>query len=346
MVADIAATGPEQFDALDTTAGAAACYQRLRQRQADGRWTSHYLRATEDGRLTAAIPVYAYRGKAWPNRYYDAATWQLPGGVRDDLVPGSCLLVGGCSDGRSSLHVRCRPGGRHPLRRLVAELAGFAADRDRCLVFPYLYAGARAALTEATGDRIAWTLLRREAHLRGVAEAGWERSLGSKVNGVLRRDRRLIAAADLDRSTHTWPEVEDEAGELVAAHNVRKGDPDHPEFVRMRYAEWQQCEGVQLVVFRAAAGEVRGVLTALVWQDELELCEIGLTAGEGPRRLAAYLDLLFHRPLAFARSRGLRAIRAGSAAEIPKRSRGAVFEDLYGGVLDRAGTRELADGRA
>ena len=355
MVADIAATGPEQFDALDTTAGAAACYQRLRQRQADGRWSSHYLRATENGRLTAAIPVYAYRGKAWPSHYYDAATWQLPGGVRDDLVPGRCLLVGGCSDGRSSLHVRCGTGGRHPLhplRRLVAELASFAADRDRCLVFPYLYAGARAALTEATGDRIAWTLLRREAHLRGVADAGWERSLGSKVNGVLRRDRRLIAAACLDRSTHAWPEVEDQAAELVAAHNVRQGDPDHPEFVRLRYAEWQQCEGVELVVFRAAAGDVRGVLTALVWQDELELCEIGLTGGEGPRRLAAYLDLVFHRPLAFVRSRGLRAIRAGSAAEVPKRSRGAVFEDLYGCVLDLARTRELArtgelaDGRA
>lgn len=344
LVADIADAGPAEFDALDRTAGAAGCYHRLRQRQADGRWSTHYLRARENGRLTAAVPAYLGRAKTWPSRHYDAATWPLPERLRDGLVPGTCLLVGGCADGRSSLHVR-GDGAAVPLGRLVAELASFAAERDRCLVFPFMDARAKASLTEATQGRVVWTLLRREAHLHGVADTRWERSLGSKVNGVLRRDQRLIAAACLATSVHTWPEVEDTASQLIAAHNVRKGDPDHPEFARLRYAEWLECDGVELVVFSTAVDDVTGVLTALVWNDELELCEIGLTESESPRRLAAYLDLVFHRPLAFARSRGLRAIRAGSAAEVPKRSRGAVFEDLYGGVVDLAQTRRLAGGR-
>ena len=342
MVADLADAGPEEFDTLDPTAGAAGCYHRLRQRQADRRWSTGYLRAREGGRLTAAIPVYALRGRSWPSHHYDPATWPLPEQLRAGLSPATCLLVGGCADGRSGLPAR---GPADRLGRLVAELAGYAAAQDRCLVFPYLAGAARAALTEATGDRVVWVPLRREAHLRGATDPAWERALGSKVRGVLRRDRRRIAAAGLTGSVHGWTELADEAGELVAGHNVRLGEPDHPEFARMRYAEWHECAGVEVVVIRVAGAGVTGVLTALVWRDELELCEVGLTAGDSPDRLAAYLDLVFHRPLALARERGLRHLRLGSAAEVPKRSRGAVFTELYGGVLDREQTRRLAGAR-
>jgi hypothetical protein len=343
LVGDLGGTGAAEFDGLDRSAGAAGSYHRLRQRQADRRWAVRYLRATEGGRLTAAIPVYEYRGKAWPSPHYDAATWPLPGGRRPELVPAACLLVGGCADARSSLHVRCRRG-PGPLRRLVAELAAAAAARDRCLVFPYFDGRARAALAEATADRVAWVPLLREAQLREIADPGWERSLGAKPYATLRRDRELIAGAGLTGSVHRWAEVAEEAGELIAAHNNRKGEPDHPEFARLRYAEWDQCEGVELIVLRTAGAGLTGLLAALVWQDELQLVEMGLTGVDGPDRLAAYLDLVFHRPLALARERGLRTIRLGSAAEVPKRSRGAVFEELYGGVLDRDRTREVADG--
>lgn len=344
LVEDLADAGAAEFDTLDRSAGAAGCYHRLRQRQADRRWVVRYLLATDGGGLAAAVPVCRYRGKAWHSRHYDVTAWPLPGGPRADLIPAACLLVGGCTDGRSSLHVR-RDGGHPALRRLVAELAALAAAEDRCLVFPFLTGADRLALTEATGGRVAWTPLRRDAQLRRRGDAGWDASLGSRARGTLRRDRTLIEAAALDRSTHRWPEVADETSALIADHNARKGEPDHPEFARLRYAEWEQCEGVDLVVLRAVADGVTGVLTALVWQDELQLCEIGLTPADRPHRLAAYLDLVFHRPLALARDRGLRTIRVGSAAEVPKRSRGAVFEELYGGVLDRPGILELADGR-
>lgn len=345
MIADIAEVTPEQFDALDMKAGAGACYHRLRQRQADGRWAVSYLRAVENGCLKAVVPVYACRGKNWPHPAYDPQTWQLPGYVRDAAVPGRCLLVGGCADGRSSLHVACADGQMYELRRLIAEIAHVAAEQDRCLVFPYLGGESRCALAEATRNGIDWTLLRTEALMRGVCDAGWESSLGSKVRGVLRRDRRLIAAAGLRTGVHAWPDLEDEACGLIACHNTGKGERDHPEFTRLRYAEWLECDDVEVIVFRAAAEELTGVLTALIWNDELELCEIGLTGRRSQRRLAAYLDLVFHMPLQFARAQGLRDVRVGFGAETAKRARGATLRRLYGGVLDHAATRRLARDR-
>jgi hypothetical protein len=345
MVDDIADVGRAEFDALDRTAGAAGCHGRLAQRQADGRWKTGYLRARLHGRLTAMIPVYACRGRTWPDPAYDPGTWDLPAALREGRDPGSCLLVGGCTDMRSGLHAGLPESGPDTARLLLARLADHAAGQGRCLVFPYVNSSAKAALTKAGDDGIAWTMLRREARMDGVLNPRWERELGSRAYGVLRRDRRLIEAAPLLRSQPAWPDIADEAGELIAEHYLRKGEPDHPEFVRLRHAEWDQCEGVELVVFATAVDDVRGVLTALVWEDELELRDIGLTVGDSPHRLAAYLDLLFHRPLEFARARGLRTIRAGHGAEVPKRSRGAVFTDLYGGVLDHAGCERLARAR-
>lgn len=346
MIADIAEVTQEDFAALDNRAGAGACYQRLRQRQADMRWRVNYLRAVENGCLKAAIPVYACRAKAWPHPAYNAATWQLPGHVGDATAPGQCLLVGGCSDARSSLHVEFANGEMYELRALMTEVARFAVRQNRCLVFPYLGITAMKALNEATDNEIVWRMLRAEAIMHDVSDPNWESRISSRVRGVLRRDRRLIATADLRTAIYPWSEIEDEAAILIADHNTRKGAGDHPEFARLRYGEWLECEGIELIVFRAAAAGVTGVLTALVWNDELELCEIGLTGCESPRRLAAYLALIFHMPFEFARSRCLRTVRAGFGAEMAKGSRGATFEELHGGVLDHARTRRLAGERA
>jgi hypothetical protein len=109
----------------------------------------------------------------------------------------------------------------------------------------------------------------------------------------------------------------------------------------MRHTEWSQCAGVELVVFAVSSPAASGFLTALAWKDELALYEIGLTGEDGRERLAAYLSLLFHQPHDFAASRGLRTIRAGLAAEVPKSSRGALFTELSGGVLNADEVRKL-----
>jgi hypothetical protein len=343
IVERIEAVPKERFDTLDRTAGAAGCYERLRQREADGRWSTSYLRWADSEGLRAAVPFYAPRGRSWPDPAYHPSTWHLPEQLRRECAAGSGILIGGCADRRSGLPVD--PAGREQpgLREALAAIAAVAAASGRWMAFPYVFPEARRVLADVTGPALAWSPLGREAQLRGVGQA-WEDRQKSRVRGVLRRDRRLIAEAGVAVTECAWPEAEDRACELIAAHNVRKGEHDHPEFVRMRYREWEECPAVELWVFAAAAAGAAGLLTSLVWDDELELQEIGLSGDEGPARLAVYLTLLFHHPLRFARARGLRKVRAGFGAEVPKASRGAMFAELSGGVLDAASTRRMADG--
>ncbi len=333
---------PAEFDALDRAAGAAGCYGRVRQRQADGRWQASHLCCFDDGRLAAAVPVYACRGRSWPDPAYDPAGWGLPPGAEAERSPGDCLLVGGFGDLRSALHVddSARQGPR--LRAILAAIATFAAARQRCLIFPYFDPAARMALTAASRGGITWAPLAREARYAGAHEADWESRLPSRVRGVLRHDRRVMATCDLTTSVTGWHAVADKASELIASHNVRQGQHDHPEFVRLRHEEWSRCAGVDLLAFAVSLPGISGFLTALAWKDELELYEIGLSGEKGRERLAAYLSLLFHQPRDLAVRRGLRTIRAGLAAEVPKSSRGALFTELSGGVLSAGEVRKLA----
>jgi hypothetical protein len=330
------------FDALNGDAGAAGCYDRITERQQDSRWRTRYVRITGQGRLLAAIPVFASTVKTWRDPDYDPVSWQPASTPAERLTPDRALLVGGSADQRSSLHVA--PGPQHPaLAESALRLtAALAAAEGRGLVFPYFSEAARDTLTAASAGRIAWRVLAREAHFGNILDPRREDRLSSRVRGVLRHDRRLLAQADLTGQVTSWPDMAAEAADLIAAHNIRKGKPDHPEFVHMRYQQWEQCRSIRLVVFTAAASDVSGLLTALVWRDDLELYEIGLTGSEGPHRLAVYLSLLFHQPFAFARQEKLRNIRAGTAGEIPKSSRGATLRNLYGGVLDAAATARLA----
>jgi hypothetical protein len=130
-----------------------------------------------------------------------------------------------------------------------------------------------------------------------------------------------------------WAAAEDMACQMIAAHNRMKGTPDHAELVSMRYLDWDLCPGVECLAFTATAGAVRGVLTCLIWNGDLELHEIGLDEGESERRLAVYLELVFRLPLQHAQAHGLRTIRLGLEDEKPKASRGADFRELFGGLL-------------
>jgi hypothetical protein len=330
---------PSEFDALDRSAGAAGSLGRIRQAEQDGRWRTRYLRAVHGTELVAAVPVHTSTGSAWPDPAYDPRNWDLPTDVAQPLSADRCLVVGNVYDRRSSLPARLdEPAGN--IHDVLVAAARIAAADGRALIFPYVYDRARRAL-DAAVNGISWTVLAREARFPDVCDP--DRPVGSRVRGVLRRDRRLIAAANLAGSVQTWTAAEPVAVKLIAEHNQRKGVPDHPEFVRARYQQWSECSDVELIVFSASAPAVTGVLTAMVWQEELELYEIGLPKSLDSTRIAVYLDLVFHRPLDYARERGLRHVRAGTEAETPKHSRGAVFVELSGGVLSSDRTNELAD---
>lgn len=338
----IGAVPAADFDRLDSAAGAAGSYYRTLQREADGRWHTRYLRRTDGGRLTALLPLHTVAGRRWPDPAYDPGGWPLPDGWRADYSPAGCLLVGSFADLRTGFPVAEELREPRALRELLALLARLAAAEDRCLVFPYTLPAARQALTAATGDRIGWASLGREARLPGIAEPDWLSTVRADVRRNLRRDPKLIAAAGIRASRHSWPEVEELASVLIAEHNTAQGRFDHAEFVKLRNREWDACPGLELTVFGARSATVTGFVTAFVWQDQLELYEIGLRGEKGPERLAAYLDLVFQQPIRLARATGLTGIRLGVATEQVKASRGAVLHELSGGVLSLPDVRRLA----
>lgn len=332
-----------EFDRLDQSVGVVACHARVRQRELDGRWSVSYVRGAEGAGLKAAVPLYACRSANWPDPAYDPRTWALPHDAGAGCAPERCLLVESYEDRCTGLHVERSVREPHSFRKVLAGMTKVAAQENRCLAFPYVSGAAKDALDGATEGRIAWTSFGREASLRDVSDPGWESRLARRVRYNLRRDKSLIASANITSAVRSWPEVGDMASDLIAALNVRKGQPDHPEFVRMRHDQWANCPQVELVVFTASSPTVSGVVTGLIWNDELDLREIGLAGEHGTDRRAAYLDVVFHEPLRFAQARQLRTIRLGIGSEMVKGGRGGVFQELYGGVLNASDTRRFGN---
>jgi hypothetical protein len=340
-IADVAAA---DFDRLDSAAGAVGSYQRILQRESDGRWQARYLRCLDGNRLAALIPLYTAQGTSWPDPMYDPARWSLPAAQHDGVDAGSCLLVGSNADLLTGLPVAAELRQPGALRALLTAIARLAADEGRGLAFPFFYSDARQAVDRATAGTVAWATLGREGRLEGVHDPGWEASRTRPVRYNLRHDRKLIEAAGIQSSIKTWSEVKVPASELIAEHNVRMGIFDHPEFVKLRGQRWDNCPGVEFLVFAGESANVSGYVTGWVWHDELAVYEIGLCGEDSPERLACYLELVFHRPLELARQRGLRLLRLGPTAERIKAGRGAAFHELYGGVLDVVATKHLAEG--
>lgn len=343
LIDSIAGVPARDFDRLDSSAGAAGCYDRMRQRESDGRWRRTYLRCVDgdSGRLRALIPLYRSRGRNWPDPAYDPRTWDLPAGAADECTAEGSVIVGSYADLRTGLHVEPELRTPENLRELLARIAAVAAEENRCLIFPFVFEDAQRALASAEGA-IEWKTLGQEAQLRGVADPAWESKLVGRMRRNFRLDRAAIAAAGLGESIHAWHEVEEPVSDLIAEHNIRLGRFDHAEFVKLRSRQWDRCEAVEFFVFATESSTVEGYITAWIWEDELDLYEIGLRGEPGPDRFAAYVDLAFAQPLRFAQARGLNRIRMGMAAEQTKSVRGADFAHVYGGVLNARETKRLA----
>ena len=116
---DISVTGhiadipEEQFDRLDPAVGVVACYAKVKQREADGRWRVTYVHGTDDGQTKAAIPLYASYSADWSDPAYDPRAWALPPAIREDCTAARCMVVESYEDRCSGLHVDC--SAREPL---------------------------------------------------------------------------------------------------------------------------------------------------------------------------------------------------------------------------------------
>ncbi|HET6210823.1 MAG TPA: hypothetical protein VFD94_10595, partial [Jatrophihabitans sp.] len=204
VIDSIAEVSVADFERLDATAGAVGSYQRISQREADGRWRARYLRCLDGDRLAALIPLYTAHGSSWPDPVYDPAGWPLPAADTEDCTAGSCLLVGSNTDLLTGLPLTaalCEPGS---LRQVLVAIARVAADEGRCVAFPFNYQQARQLLDQAADGAIRWALLGREARLQGVAEPGWEAGLCRPARYNLRHDRALIEAAGIRSTIVDW----------------------------------------------------------------------------------------------------------------------------------------------
>jgi hypothetical protein len=331
-IRELAHIGPSRFSALDRTLGIAGDFHRLRQHEEDRRWRATYMCASAGGLLRAAVPTYVCLARAWPDPTYSPATWSLPPGVTAACTPDRSVLVGGCADLRSGLHIDPEAEPIYLAQRVLPEVT--RALPGRILIFPYVYAGDKEIIDRVFPERMVWTQLAREARFENISDPGREQRLGSRVRAVLNHDRRLLEKTGVVTSSQHWPAVASEASLLISDHNNRLGKTDNPYFVRMRYDQWHECAGVRVTVFTATCRGITGMLTALLWEDELDLREIGVNGTASDERLAVYLSLLFHQPLELAVAYGLNRIRCGIFAERPKASRGASFHPLYGGIYE------------
>lgn len=342
LASTIADFDQRQFDLLDRKPGFPSSHSRLRQMEQDGRWVVRYLGRRDGSRLRAAIPLARCRAYSWPDDSYDPCSWNLPSAIADECSPGTALLVGGYCDRRSGLHVAAEDRTPDRLRSLLVEAAKVAADEGRCLVFPYVYAEVKQALSEAAHDRIAWAGLAREAHIHGICDPDWESRLPRDSRHTLRRDRRRIAATAFTAQEVPWDEASPWAAEMIARHNARKGRPELPEFVSLRYGDLQGLPDVDLVAVSGGAADMRCIQTYVLREDEVEVYEIALTGEDSAERLALYTHFTLHLPISYARSRAIDHIRLGFGSEAAKTARGATLEELYGGVLSVAETKRLA----
>lgn len=323
-----------EFGRLGRRGGVRTSYDRLLQRESDRRFDVRYLRVRDGQELVGLLPLYAPVAPRLLDAAYDPAHWaEASTPIRPDRA---VLLVAGSGDLRSSLLIAESHRAPAHMRTILDQVFGVATDLERdCVVFPYLDQTDRGMINDAHPGAVQWSALGREAVFdQDPNPTDGSRHRASKVAYVLRRDARLIEAAGTEARTTGWSEVEADATQLIADNNARHGQRDHPQFVHMRHREWDACENADLVVFAARAGAVRGYLTAVVWEDELDLYEIGLTPDADPARTPVYLSLLIHQPRAFAETHGLRRIRAGLGSESPKSSRGARMVPVFGGVAE------------
>jgi hypothetical protein len=317
------------FDKLPNPAGSAGSYARLTSIEPNRLWRTNYVVAGPLSAPRCVIPIYANNARSWAFALYDPQTvderWVLP--------PRKCLLVGGRSDLRATLHLSDAVDD-DVLSRLMHQLLDIARSDSRILMFPYLNdsdARRLQALDELTQH---WYVVAREAYFDRLLDGPENfEGVGSRVAGVLRRDLRLLAAQELRTAVLPAKLAAHRAAEMIAEHNRALGADDEAELAYWRIEEWLTCADVEVILFDCRTTEAEGVLTALRWRDTLELSEIGLRGERGNARHAVYLELMVHAPLRYAREHGLRSIRAGSHAETPKASRGATFRNLFLGLI-------------
>lgn len=320
------------FDELDDRLGPAGSRARLLSLEGDSRWDVRYHKFTHRGTPVAVVPVYRRRAKEWPSPLYTPA---FEGQRNSPVPPGRCAVVGGRDGMISSLHVRAdmrRPG---VYRSILTTLSGAYRERGMHLYLPHFRADELDLISSALDTLPRRELTGADARLDGLF-GEWGQSLLSKQRATLRHDLADSARLGVQTAVCGWDDVADHAAPLIASHYQAKGTPEHGLLVDRRVREWARCPEFEIMAFTAGAGDVQGVLVALIWRDWMDLLEIGMSHGHSEVRRCVYAQLIAHIPAAVGKARGLRKLRAGPAARMAKAARGAFFYDLESALVPPA----------
>lgn len=327
IVTTLAGEAPH-FDELDDDIGPVGSRARLLSLERDSRWEVCYHRFAQGADPVAVVPVYRRRTKKWLNPLY---TPSFPGQHDSPIPPELCVVVGGVDGLLSSLHVR------HDLRQpgiyraIMSSLSTVYRERGMYLYFPHFRSTELDLISAALGAPLERRLTGADARLDRLFD-DWGQSLRSKQRATLRRDAADSKRLGIETTVCSWADAADHAAVLIAGHHHAKGSPEHPALVDRRIRQWEQCSEFEVLVLKAHADDVQGVLVALIWRDWMDLLEIGLTHGHGEMRRCVYAQLAAHLPAAIGKARGLKKLRAGPESQAAKAARGAFFYNVESGL--------------
>jgi hypothetical protein len=325
----LAGVDPAELFALDPTLGALGSPGRLEQHSHDPRWTPRFVLVRQDGALRAALPIFLGHGLQWSDQIHNPQDWGHPHAP----TPDKSALVGGRLEIRGSLRCAADPA---VLAAVADGLADVPELAGRELFLGYLAPDQRE-LAERIFGPIDWLAAADDFTFPEPVVRGSLMDLPQPVRYTIRHGERKIAERDVLTEVSTWTEHDGAAGELIAEHNERKGQPDHPELVRYRMDRWAECPEVTPLVVEAIAGAgpdaLAGAATLLLYRDEVEIYEVGIPDDGHPDRHDLYLHLTFHEPRRIAQERGARLVRSGFGAPRPKLLRGAQAVARHSGRL-------------
>ncbi|HEX6473257.1 MAG TPA: hypothetical protein VF069_29465 [Streptosporangiaceae bacterium] len=306
--------GADDLFALDGTVGALGSRGRLVQHSQDPRWTPRYVVVRDGGRLRAALPIFLGNGTQWSDQIHNPEDW----GYHQPLVPDKSALVGGRLEIRGSLRCADEPD---VIAAVTDALSAIPELRGRELFFGYLPPDQRR-IAEAIFGPVTWLAEYDDFTYPEEVIRGSLMDLPQPVRYTIRHGERKAAELGIVAEVTPWRDYEGDACELIAAHNERKGQTDHPELVRYRMDRWDECDEVTVLVAHASRdGAAGGAVTLLLFRDEVEVYEVGLP--EQDDRHTFYIHLTFNEPRRIARDQGCAVVRAGLGAPQPKRIRGA-----------------------
>jgi predicted N-acyltransferase len=323
--------------------------------------TLHYLRAMEipgqtfyvvvqdgTGAILAAAPAYFCREAASAGYYdpfarFDDIDPDYPSGPPDQFP---ILLVGGRSGYttqlllRQDLDVQRRKEIVGCLFKWIGQLA--ARHHARAIALMYLDRPSVDLLAEVLPLDITLLLAYPETRLdlRWADYDEYLRARGSHHRGSRSRDVKKFASFGYEVRVSRIGECFREAGPLLANTQQKYGIPTDPASMT-GYLEAQAatCDPYSVVFQARKAGRLVGFVLFFAWRSDLYARVAGFDYS-ATASSAAYFNLMFHLPIAYAYEHQSNAVWYGPSAYEGKLMRGARSQPRFSIVIPETSSDE------